>query len=82
MNLMKEEVVARVLAIIANVTLDFMNDSGPLSFNQARLSNLVSLRFSSSSFGPVWDFIVVRLCRGLETSWSLCPLFLKTTISR
>jgi hypothetical protein len=72
-NLTKEEVVACVLAITANVTSDFMDKSGPLPFNQARLSDQVSLRFSSPSFGFVWDFIIMRLCRGLGMSCFLCP---------
>jgi hypothetical protein len=42
MNLEKEEVVACVLAIMSGVTLDFKGEGGPLLFNQARLSDLVS----------------------------------------
>ena len=64
-NLTKEEEVVHVLAIIANKTSDFMDETGPLPFNLSRLSDLVSLHFSSSS---CLYFIVVRLCRSLETS--------------
>jgi hypothetical protein len=50
LNLEKEEVVARVLAITMGVMSDFMGEGGPLPFNQARLSDLVSLPFPSRLF--------------------------------
>jgi hypothetical protein len=37
--------VARVLAVTVNIMSDFMGESGPLPFNQVRLSDLVSLTF-------------------------------------
>lgn len=47
MILAKEEVVARVLAVTVNIMSDFMGESGPLPFNQVRLSDLVSLRLAA-----------------------------------
>ena len=38
-NLMKEEVMALVLPVALGVTLDFMGEGCPLTFNKARLSN-------------------------------------------
>jgi hypothetical protein len=38
---MKEELKARVLAIVAGITSDFLDESGSLPFNQLRLSDLV-----------------------------------------
>jgi hypothetical protein len=50
LNLEKEEVIAGILATTIGVTLDFMGEGGPLPFNQARLSDLVSLPFPSPFF--------------------------------
>jgi hypothetical protein len=47
-NLTKEELRARILAITAGVTSDFLDESGPLPFNQSRLSDLVSPLLPSS----------------------------------
>jgi hypothetical protein len=47
---LEEELVDRVLDLRAGVTLDFMDEGGPLPFNHARLSDLESLPFLSSFF--------------------------------
>lgn len=47
-NLMKEELKAHVLAIVAGITSDFLDESGSLPFNQSRLSDLVSPLLPSS----------------------------------
>jgi hypothetical protein len=41
-NLMREELTSHVLAITVGVRSDFLDESGPLPFNQARLKDLVS----------------------------------------
>jgi hypothetical protein len=53
--------MACILAI--TVTSDFLDESSPLSFNQARLRDLVNFPFSfplSSSFGSYWRALFVE----------------------